>query len=62
MSVMNQAYSKLNSAKVKDGLARRRAAGHYAIGMALSATPTQTALLFRILRIGVRLGSVGTIS
>ena len=33
MSVMNQAYSKLNSAKVKDGLARRRAAGHYAIGM-----------------------------
>ena len=33
MSVMNQAYSRLNSAKVKDGLARRRAAGHYAIGM-----------------------------
>ena len=33
MSVMNQAYSKLNSAKVKDGLARRRAAGHYAVGM-----------------------------
>ena len=32
MSVMNQAYSKLNSAKVKDGLARRRAAGHYAVG------------------------------
>ena len=26
MSVMNQAYSRLNSAKVKDGLARRRAA------------------------------------
>ena len=34
--VMNQAYSKLNSAKVKDGLARRRAAGHYATGMVLS--------------------------
>ena len=33
MSVMNQAYSKLNSAKVKDGLARRHAAGHRAIGM-----------------------------
>ena len=32
MSVMNQAYSRLNSAKVKDGLARRRAAGHRAIG------------------------------
>ena len=32
MSVMNQAYSRLNSAKVKDGLARRRAAGHYAVG------------------------------
>ena len=32
MSVVNQAYSRLNSAKVKDGLARRRAAGHYAIG------------------------------
>jgi DNA invertase Pin-like site-specific DNA recombinase len=32
MSVMNQAYSKLNSAKVKDGLARRRASGHYAVG------------------------------
>ena len=31
-SVMNQAYSRLNSAKVKDGLARRRAAGHYAVG------------------------------
>ena len=33
MSVVNQAYSRLNSAKVKDGLARRRAAGHRAIGM-----------------------------
>ena len=32
MSVMNQAYSRLNSAKVKDGLARRRASGHYAVG------------------------------
>ena len=32
MSVMNQAYSRLNSAKVKDGIARRRAAGHYAMG------------------------------
>ena len=32
MSVMNQAYSRLNSAKVKDGIARRRAAGHYAVG------------------------------
>lgn len=32
MSVMNEAYSRLNSAKVKDGLARRRAAGHYAVG------------------------------
>ena len=32
MSVMNQAYSRLNSAKVKDGLARRHAAGHYAVG------------------------------
>ena len=32
MSVVNQAYSRLNSAKVKDGLARRRAAGHYAVG------------------------------
>ena len=32
MSVVNQAYSRLNSAKVKDGLARRRAAGHRAIG------------------------------
>ena len=32
MSVMNEAYSRLNSAKVKDGLARRRAAGHSAIG------------------------------
>ena len=32
MSVMNQAYSRLNSAKVRDGLARRRAAGHRAIG------------------------------
>ena len=32
MSVMNQAVSRLNSAKVKDGLARRRAAGHYAVG------------------------------
>ena len=33
MSVMNQAYSRLNSAKVKDGLARRRAAGHRPIGV-----------------------------
>lgn len=33
MSVMNEAYSRLNSAKVRDGLARRRAAGHRAIGM-----------------------------
>ena len=33
MSVVNQSYSRLNSAKVKDGLARRRAAGHRAIGM-----------------------------
>ena len=32
MSVMNEAYSRLNSAKVRDGLARRRAAGHYAVG------------------------------
>ena len=30
---MNRAYSRLNSAKVKDGIARRRAAGHYAQGM-----------------------------
>ena len=43
MSVMNQAYSRLNSAKVKDGLARRRAAGHYAVGYCPFGYDTTTA-------------------
>ena len=43
MSVVNQAYSRLNSAKVKDGLARRRAAGHYVWATARSATGITTA-------------------
>ena len=33
MSVINQAYSRLNSAKVKDGLARRRADGSLRRGL-----------------------------
>lgn len=33
LSVVNRAQSKIIGAKVADGLARRRAAGHYAVGM-----------------------------
>ena len=42
MSVINQAYSRLNSAKVKDGLDRRRASGHYAVGYCPFGYPTST--------------------